>query len=170
MPFGSKWLWKCCSQPLWMALFEPQAVRPVVKYVHYLSPGAMCHAVEEQLWSLCNAPIRWNGFLVSINSWPLPSCGVEFQRSMRFCDERKVFFWLIWILRELVFHNGKLGWSFVLLCKPAPGRLGSTVVVGGVALAGGSRSGLVPDLPTANAQLLAWTATKLHSLLRCQVW
>lgn len=50
MPFGSKWLWKCCSQPLWMAAsrhFEPQAVRPVVKYVHYLSPEEKCRAAPQ---------------------------------------------------------------------------------------------------------------------------
>lgn len=47
----------------WILHFEPQAVRPVVKYVHYLSPGEKRHAIVQQLWSTCDAPIRWNDFL-----------------------------------------------------------------------------------------------------------
>lgn len=59
------------------------------------------------------------------------------------------------ILHELVSHAGKLGRSFALLCKPAPGRLGSAVVVSGVALAGGSGFELAPALLTANRKLSA---------------
>ena len=147
--------------------FEPQSVRPVVKYMLYLSPAEKWHAIRQQLLSTCDVPIRWNDFF--------------FVPSADLCDLVELIFRGQWssTVKEkfsFVWFEFSVSWCFMLanldgiLPQPAPGRLGSVVIVSGVVLAGGSGSGRPPALSTANTQLSAWTTIKPHSLLRCQMW